>query len=474
MIGEGLLRKGKDGKIEMGLAESMDVSEDGRIYTFKLKESYWSDGKPITAHDFVFSWKTQIHPQSTAPYAYFFYLIENAEQAKHKLSSMESIGIQAIDDQTLKVSLKNPAPFFEELITIVPFFPVQKQEVESPVSPKDFFATQSSGPFRIVHWRNNDEILLEKNPHYWDHKNVHLAGLKLIMVDILTELYLFESGELDWAGSPISYLPADTIPSWIDSSLSSTQASLAIDLLYLNVEKPPLNNRKLRQALSMAINRKNIVTHVTQGGEEPALSVIPLEVRRLKDHELKENENLARQTFQEALDELNCSIDTLPTIMFTFVPSQGNSKKVVQIIQQQWLDVLGLKVELDATERKMFAEMRANGSFMIAKDGWYLDVSDPISMLKVFRERLGPFNCSRWEDTHYSSLLDASENVTSIAERDQYLAEAEGMLIDEVPAIPIFQNSFVTLKNPELEGVVISPLGIADFRWARFVESSKS
>jgi len=207
MLFEGLTRLSKEEKPELALAKEVSLSQDLKRYTFALKESFWSEGTPLTAYDFVYAWRRALSPAFPSDYAAQLYVIKNGRAVKEGKLLQEELGVKALDERTLQVDLERPAPYFLELLSFPIFFPLLQSRQESYsrfVDHEDSLV--GNGPFCLKRWKQDDSLLIEKNERYWDSKSVKLKRVFFVMVDSETELALFEKGELDWAGSPLSSL----------------------------------------------------------------------------------------------------------------------------------------------------------------------------------------------------------------------------------------------------------------------------
>ena len=210
MLYEGLMRTQKDGQPALALAESVNISPDQKTYTFKLRESAWSNGQPVTADDFEQSWKSALVPSFPAPNAYQLYVIKGAQAAKEGKAPLDQVGIKATDAHTLVIELEAPTPYFSSLLATHFYYPVHEMlrtkntgEVSADVI--------TNGPFQLEKWSRHSEFIAKPNPHYWDHSKVRLEKIIFIVSDNPTALKLFQNKELEWTGSPLSTLPTDAL-----------------------------------------------------------------------------------------------------------------------------------------------------------------------------------------------------------------------------------------------------------------------
>ncbi|MFT4551677.1 MAG: oligopeptide transport system substrate-binding protein [Chlamydiales bacterium] len=468
MLYEGLMRLDKDGKPVPGVAKKIDISEDGLVYTFHLRESKWSDDTQLTAYDFEYTWKSILNPEFPSEYAHAFYLIKNAQAVAKAEASIDEIGIKAIDDRTLVVELEAPAAFFLQLTALPPFSPISRQhDIQHPDwsknAEKDLLC---NGPFVLSSWEIHDEIVVSKNLNYYDADSVTLDKIHLIMVDEPTELSMFEVGDLDWAGSPISIIPADAIQALKDSGELHITPALGTHFFRFNVEKAPFNNRKMRQAFSYAIDRAAIVEHVLQGGQMPAMGFLPKSIALQDDPYFEDNNQaMAQALFQEGLDEMGITVSELPPIALSYTMNDRHHK-LSQAIQQQWKKAFNVDVELDNMEGKVFLDKRRNGEYQIANGSWIGDYSDPINFLEIFQHKTDSVNNTGWESEEFRELLNQAKQESDIAIRNEKMHIAEDLLMDEMPVAPIFFYTYCFLKQKNVKNVHLSDIGHLNFRSA--------
>jgi oligopeptide transport system substrate-binding protein len=474
MLFEGLTRMGEDHRPKLALAERISISEDGCTYTFILKETYWSNGEKVRAHDFLYAWSKILEPKFPSFFAYKFYLIENAEEIKSGKLPLNSLGVMAPNDQTLIVTLKHPAPYFLELLSFPFFFPVnQKVDKKNPNwaldAGPDFVC---NGPFLLNKWVHESEINLVKNPNYWDTHAVKLQNLHLAMIDdTSTEFYMYEMNELDWAGSPLSNLTPEMVPVLKANNGAAFYPAAAVYYYKVNTQRYPLNHVKIRQALSYAINRKDIVSHILQAGQTPASGIVPpmpgweTPAVLFKDGDTL----LARQLFEEALEDLGITRAEFPTLTLSYNTNREH-QKIAEAIQHQWKDTLDIHVQLSHSDWKVYLSKISKQEYEIARMGWVGDFGDPLAFLEPFKFRNDPGtggnNDTGWEDPEYKFLLEQTTKESDSQKRAVLLRKAEALLVSEMPVIPLYYIVYGYLKKPYLKDVYLSPFGTIDFKHA--------
>lgn len=470
---EGLTRLDAKGKPQPAMAEKITTSKDLTTYTFKLRDTKWSNGDPVTAEDFVYAWKWALDPKNESQYAYQLYYVKGAQAFNEGTGTADAVGVKAIDSKTLEVTLENPTPYFLELTAFYTYFPVNsKIAIDNPnwhVDAGDKYT--SNGPFKMVEWSHSDKIVLEPNENYWDAKNVKLTKVEMTMItDANTELSMFDNGELDWAGKPLGYLPTDVLPQLKADKKLKSQPIAGTYWYKFNTEKAPFNNKNIRKAFAYAINRKAIVENVSLGGEIPAMAAVPPSMFKentkgyFKDNDVKK----AKEYLEKGLKELNLkSAADLPAISLSYNTNEGH-QKIAQAIQDMWKQNLGVNVTLDNQEWKVYIDKLHSGDYQIGRMGWLGDFNDPINFLELYKDKNGGNNDTFWENADFKELLNKSSKEADPDKRFQLLKDAEKIFIDDMPVAPIYFYTDTWVQNDHLKGVVISGLGDIQLKWAYF------
>lgn len=468
MLYEGLMRQA-DGQPVPAMAETVSISPDQKTYTFHLRRSAWSDGQPVTAYDFEQTWKSLLDPQFPSPNAYQLYVIQGAQAAKEGRASIEQVGVYAQDDETLVVQLEQPTPYFLHLTATHFYYPAHASLRQQSPHSNASGGTQvlTNGPYQLEKWSRHNELTAIPNPHYWDKENIHLDRIALVVLDNPTALQLFQRGELDWTGSPLSTISTDALASLKNGKRLEIKPAAGIYLLRVNTERPPFTHAKMRQAFALALNRSDLVEHVLQGNQLPAFGLIPpsfLSGQPLfKDHDLSG----ARQLFQEALAEQGLTLQDFPQVAIYYASGE-RAHKIAQVAQQQWKECLGVNVALQSTEAKVYFDRLKNHDFQMGIGSWFADFRDPISFLEVFKLKGNGTNNTQWENPQYIALLDQSAKAADPMEREKLLKAAEEVILQDMPVIPLFYASYNYVKNRSLKGVYFSELGYLDFKNAYF------
>lgn len=471
MLFEGLTRTSKTGILEMALANDVEISEDRTQYLFHLRKSFWSNGDPVTSFDFATSWKTILDPRFPTDIASQLYVIKNGRPAKSGTIGLDQVGIQTPDPQTLIVQLEQPIPYFLELVSMTPFFPVS-HKITDPnwaLSPETYVC---NGPFTLTAWKHSDRIRMTKNIHYWEAQKVRLNAIDLFMMSVDTEMRMFEEGKLDWAGSPLSTIPPEAICSLKAADQLCVNPFSATYFYRVNTadlvkgKKNPLSQPLFRKALALCIRRQEITGHLLQGGHTPAKGLVPPEMGLSEQGYFSDGDwTAARLLLAKALSELDLSLEALDPICISYRNNERNAV-LAQAVQQQLTEGLGIAVALEAVEGKIFSQKVAEQDYQLAAGSWTADFNDPINFLEVFKCKDAGTNHTDWEHPKYIDLLNRSTLCTDSKERQRLLHEAEQVLMEQMPIIPIFHFTLNYLQSDQLQEVALSPLGQIDFRWA--------
>ncbi len=473
MLFEGLVRINPSDRVEMALAEKVTISDDQKTYTFSLRDAKWTNGDAIVAEDFVYAWKRALDPLVPADNAFQLYPIKNAQSIKCGLMASEELGVKIIDEKTLQVELESATPYFLELTSYPAYFPVNaKVDRESPQWSEDVETFVGNGPFTLHEWKRQDCIVVTKNPQYWDQASVKLDAISMYMLKEETELSMFENNEIDWAGSPLSILPIDALGKLKEEKALNKKPVLGTYFLRTNTEHPVMKSAKIRQALSLSVNRDELVEHALAGSQVAASGYVPEVLGlRTKSYFQGEDAHQSMKLFDEGLEEISMTRTQLPEVELLF-PSSERNQRIAQMLQERWQKVLGIKVVLCGLETKSYLERLYKGDFQLATGSWMADYNDPLSFLEIFKTKTTSANHTFWENADYKQLLEDSCAEADPATRTQMLARCEEILMNEMPVVPLFHYNLLFVKNSNLNDVFISNMGVLDFRWAHMDTST--
>jgi oligopeptide transport system substrate-binding protein len=469
-IMEGLARFGDDYKPEPALAEAWEVSADGKTYTFHIRKNvFWSDGKPLKAGDFEYSWKRILDPKTAGDYAYFLYDIENAEEFNTgKLANPEKVGVKAINDNILVVKLKHPAAYFPSLLTFMSTFPMRKDVVEKYglkwTEPENILTL---GPYSLSSWRHHEAILLTKNPRYWGEKP-KVEFVKMIMNENPTSaLALYESGELDYVDG--SSIPVLEIPRLRLLPDFATQLQFRGNYIAFNVKKPPFDNPLVRKAFSAAIDRDSMV-NLTQGAGIPATSWIPKGMLGYAPNiGITFNPDRAKAWLSEAGYPDGRGF---PKVTFLY-PDVTNNRIIAEALQSMWKKHLGVGVELSNQEWKVYLSTINTDPPEIHRAGWGADFPDPHNFMNLFECNSGN-NRTQWCNHKYDELVEKAAQETDPEKRKELYDKAQEILTEgDTPIAPFLNSIQQSMAKPYVAGLKPNPLGIILFNKVHFVDNNK-
>jgi oligopeptide transport system substrate-binding protein len=456
MLYEGLMRNNAHGKPIPAVAKEVIISKDQKTYTFIMRKSFWSNGAPLTAYDFVRTWTKILEPEFETPNASYFYLIKGAKEAKEGKTSIEEVGIKAVDPLTLVIELESATPYFLELLTTHFFYPVYN----------DFFTgiPVTNGPFKLTQWQRNKKLEMDKNPQYWEASNVRLNKILLLPLNPYAAMVMFENDELDWVGAPFGSIPLEGLKTLKYQHKLHIASAAQTYFFRINTTLPPLQSLSMRYALAYALDRKTLVENVLQENEKVATAFVPpsfglMPNSYFDDHDIPK----AWYAYQEALEQLKISKDEFPPITLCYI-STGDNKKIAETAQRQWHHVLGINVQLESYEKEIFDERLARNAYGLALDSRFAEYDDALNFLGIFSSVSEKGKISGWQNAGYLNLLDQSLEEVNPAERQKILKSAQENLLTNMPIIPLFFSTFSYLKAETLFGVYISDLGYFDFK----------
>ncbi len=521
------------------VARRWEVSDGGRRYVFHLRETTWSDGHPLTARDFEWSFKRVLDPATGSKYASFAYsflggpafhqraihltglpdevtaeqveaafaaevpvtkveasswpeagffvfvggeddeVAANRERAltltevaghsvDPRLAGREVVGVRVLDDYTLEVRLKNPLPFFLEQLTFYTFRPVPRHvlerleaEGENPAlwtRPEHWV---SNGPFTMKEWRFRQFYTLERNPRYWDVDRVALERVRALLVENTnTTLNLYATGEIDWIGQS-TVVPNEFIPRLRRHDDFRTHAYLGVYFYWVNVNAEPVDDARVRQALSLTIDREAITRYVTRGGQIPMAGLVPDGLGGYEAPDLPLFDPArARQLLADAGYPNG---EGIPEITLKYNTSEGH-KQIAEAIQQMWKEHLGIEVVLENQEWKVYLKTLKQMEFQVGRMGWIGDYNDPYTFLEVLSMHNGN-NHSGWASEEYEVLLERANATADRQERLRILREAEEMVVEELPVLPIYVYARLDLVKPYVRGHWSNIMNLHPLKW---------
>ena len=438
-----------------GTAESWSVSEDGKEYIFNInKNARWSNGDPVTANDFVWSWKRILTASLGSQYPDMLYYLVGAYEYHNGLTDdFSEVGVKAIDQKTLKVNLKNPTPFFLGLLSHYSTWPVHKETVLKYgdiddrngewTRPGNFVC---NGPFQLKSWELNNKIVVEKNPYYYDASIVKLNEIHYYPVsNVMTEDRMFRAGQLHLT----STLPSQKCPIYIEEN-----PNLRIDpymgtyFYRINTNHEALKDVRVRKALAYSIDRELLVNKVTKCGQIPAYSFTP---PGSNGYEPKTQIPFDPELAKSLLEDAGYSDENpFPKLEILFNTNEDH-RKIALAIQQMWQVNLGIEIELVNQDWKVYLNREMIGDFQISRAGWIGDYEDPNTFLDLMRPNRGN-NKTGWENKEYDELVEKANTINNQSERYEMLYKAEEILIDNMPIIPLYTYVRSYQLSPDVKG----------------------
>ena len=448
-----------------GVAKAIQISEDQKTYTFTLRDAKWTNGDPVIAKDFEYAWKYVLNPVNQSGNAYQLYYIEGAREYNEGTGNANEVGVKALDDKTLEVKLNKPTPNFLDLTASYTYFPINSKiarEYPDWANEASEHYT-SNGPFEMTEWNHGENIVLKKNNNYWDANIVKLKSIIMLMINNPNKnLSMLEKGEIDWTGVTSGQLLLDH-EEILGDGLFYSQTGAGTYSYKFNTMVEPFNNKNIRKAFALAINRQEIVNKNIEKGQLPAMAVVPPTLDQenqkgyFEDHDLK----VAKQFLQKGLEDLGYKeASELPPITLTITTTERD-KNIAQAIQQMWKEYLGIDIKLEDSEWTILEEKVKDNNFQVAQMGWAGELNDPINLLEIYSD-------AGWESKEFRSVIKQSKTETDIEKRKKLLRKAEAVLIEEMPVIPIYFHTIYYIIDGELKDVARSRLGQVQFKWAYF------
>ncbi|MFV0411766.1 MAG: peptide ABC transporter substrate-binding protein [Oscillospiraceae bacterium] len=465
---EGLLVTDKDNNVQPGQAESYDVSEDGLTWTFHLRDGLvWSDGTPITAGDFVYSWKRVVDPAVAAPYAETVLgMVKGFAEAQ--AGDVDALGVSAPDDQTFVVELASFTPYFADLAAFATLSPVQQATVEAN---GDAWATEaatyvSNGPLYVTEWVPGSHITMSKNPNYWNADSVTVNSVKFMLMEDANASYsAYQTGELQM----IKDVPTEEIPSLTGNSEFHVDPIMGTYYVSVRNQEAPLNDPLVRQALSLAIDREYVANTIMQGTYTPAGNFIGPGITDADGTPFMDNANggelyIDTTDFEGDLAKAKELLveagypggEGLPVIEYA-TNDAGYHKAVAEYLQAAWGE-LGLTTEVKIVEWATFSADRRAGAYMSARNGWVFDYNDPSNLLENLYSTSGN-NDGKYSNPAYDAAIETARTTVDPTERFAALHQAEDILMSDAGVIPLaYYNDFYLLSD-KVSGVWHSATG---------------
>ncbi|MGB1140022.1 MAG: peptide ABC transporter substrate-binding protein [Halioglobus sp.] len=443
---------------EPGVAERWDISDDGRVYTFHINpQARWSNGDPMTAHDYVWSWQRALNPAMGNQYAYMLYPVVNAKEfATGKLDDFGQVGVQALDDLTLQVTLTAATPYFLQLMDHYSTYAVHRPTIEAFGKATDRYTQWTrpgnivgNGPFVLDEWLLNRRVTVKKSDTYWDRDNVKLEGVVFYPIEnASSEERMFRVGQLHVTGT----VPIDKVPVYraMEDTPYVNAPYLGTYYYLLNINEAPLTDIRVRKALAMTVDREQLARTVMHNVVVPAYAITPpgtlgYQPPKLFDHDIEQ----ARQLMVDAGFPNG---EGWPGLELLYNTSEGH-RKIAVALQQMWKDALNIDVTLTNQEWKVYLDSVDQMDFQMARRGWVGDYVDANNFLDMFLCGGGNNNTGFCEPEYDDMILQQAPNATTREERYAIFHAAETMLMEQMPIIPIYIYTSSKLKQPSVKGM---------------------
>ncbi|HML38372.1 MAG TPA: peptide ABC transporter substrate-binding protein [Bacillota bacterium] len=475
---EGLMKYVNDGKgnavLTEGQAKSYEMSDDGLVYTFKLRDdAKWSDGQPVTAKDFVYAWQRLVTPETAAEYNYMIDAVVNANEIMAGDKDPSELGIKALDDSTVEITLHTPTPYFLEVCAFPATFPVRQDMIEKGGDQWTFDPATyiGNGSYKLSEWKHNSYLKMVKT----DPDSIKFV----LMDDDNAKLAAYRSGEL----LHIWYPPVDEIPGLLSSGELVANDLLATYYACFNVEKPPFDDPRVREAFSLAIDRNYIVKQITGTGEAPAGGFVPNGVNDLAGPGHDDFRTVGGDYYSVDPADYKANCDKARALLaeagypggkgFPIVDYMYNTmdlhRAIAEALQNMWQTELGVTVSLNNQEWNVFLDTRKDGNYMVARNGWTADYNDPITFLDMFVSTSGN-NDSQYKNPKFDAVIAKVKSAKTAEERFAGMHEAEDILFADKVLAPIFFYTQPYMQSDKVKGVYYSPLGNFYFQYATLEE----
>jgi len=439
-----------------GMAESWEISQNGTVFTFKIrKNAKWSNGDAFTANDFVYSWKRILTPKMASEYAYMLFVVKNAEKFnKGTLKDFSKVGAKALDDHTFQVTLGSTTPYFLNLLQHYSTWPVNKKTIEK-FGEMDEIGTKwtrpgnlvSNGPFVLKKWELNKIIAVEKNNLYWDKESVRLKEIHYFPIESYqTEERAFRAGQLHVTNE----VPIPKIATYRKKKSSEMVIAPYLGTYYyrFNVTKKPFNDVRVRRAFSMSINRQLLVDKVTKAGQLAAYSFVPPDTGGFTSRiKISFDIEAAKKLLAEAGYPGGKGLQGAEILYNT---SEGH-KTIAEAIQQMWKKNLGVQVTLTNQDWKVYLSSQKSLNYSMSRAGWIGDYPDANTFMDMFVTD-GGNNQTGWSNKEYDRLIALAARTQDLDERLEVFHKAEKILIDESPILPIYTYVKKSLRSSDVKG----------------------
>ena len=472
-----------EAELAPGQAESWEktVNDDGTVtYAIKMRDGIkWSDGKDVTAGDFEYSWKRLADPATAADYCYMIDMVQGYAEVADGSADKDTLGIKAVDDKNLEITLSYDCPYFEEIMAFPATFPVRQDIVEGneewTYSPETYIG---NGAYKMVEWSHNAYILTEKSETYYDYEKLGPDTIKYTLLDDNNAmLAAFNSGELNF----IMNFPTDEMANYLASGQITVAPYIGTYYVCFNTEDEVFSNPLVRQAFSLVIDRNYIVENVSQSGEVPATGYVPSGVYDAEGANGDDFRTVGGEYYSVSADDYQANCDKARELLAEAGYSNGEGfpaveymyntddrhKAIAEALQNMWQTELGVTVNLSNQDWNVFLKSRKDGDFQIARNGWIADYNDPCSFLDMWYTG-GGNNDAQYSNPEYDALIDAAKATSDQTERMAAFHKAEDLLIGQDSVLaPIYFYTNPYMLSDNISGMYYTPLGYFFFGYTQ-------
>ncbi|HZK00757.1 MAG TPA: peptide ABC transporter substrate-binding protein [Tissierellaceae bacterium] len=457
---EGLMKLDEDGMVVEGMAESYELADDDVTYTFKMRDDVkWSNGDPVTAHDFEFAWKRALDPDLAADYAFQIYYIKGGEAYNTGEGSLEDVGVKALDDLTLEIVLESPTGYFLELLAFYTYFPVNKAVVEGNDEWANNADTHvSNGPFSLTEWVHDGSIKIRKNDNYYDAASINLDGVDFTIIEEASTTWQgYEGGEYDF----LVDIPQAVTAKMVAEDNDELKLGAMVGTYYynLNPDVKPFNNVKVRKALAYTLDRETITSKITQGGQIPAEGVVPFGIMDEDGTEYRDklgkmvefNLEEGKKLLAEGLEEEGMTVDDMKGLVLLYNTDEGH-KKIAQAAQEMWRQNLGIEIQLENVDFNVKLDREKSGDYDISRAGWVGDYVDPMTFIDLWWSQ-SSFNDVKYNNPDYDAMVAEAKGTADQAIRFEAMRAAEKMIMEDMAVIPVYFYTQPYAQKPYVTGV---------------------
>ena len=476
-------RDGATAALDLGMAaaepEVTDNGDGTYTYTFTLRDdALWSDGQPVTANDFVYSWRRLVDPNTASPYNTIIAMVVNANEIIAGELPKEELGVRAVDDHTFQVDLTYNCPYFLDICAFPNTMPLREDIVEGNTTwTQDPSTYVTNGPFKMESWTHDAEIVMVPNENYYDVSSISIESLTFaLMDDANAQLTAFNSGDLDFMQNP----PPDEVATLLADGTLIAGDYLGNYYACFNNSKAPFDDVNVRKAFNLAIDRNYIVEMVTQAGEIPAGAWVPESVVDAEGTDGPDFREVGGDFWSTAEEdyEANCEQarellaqagypngEGFPETTYLY-NTDDKHQAVAEALQSMWKNVLGVEVTLNNQDWNVFLETRTKGDYSICRNGWIADYNDPVSFLDMFMTDNGN-NDAHYSNPEYDAMMTTVLSDSDAAGRMELMHQAETLLCDTDCAIaPLYYYSQPYMVSDRVHGMYYTPLGNFIFTYA--------